>query len=472
MQDLASGHSYRFTPVAYQVIGLMDGRLTVQELWDKALERFGDDAPTQGEMVNLLSQLHNADVLLCDVAPDTAELFRRHGKHERSWWKTNLRSPLALRFPLFKPEKFLARTAFLVRPLFSVYGALLWLAVVGAALVLAGLHWQDLTKDVIDRVLSGHNLLLLLLAYPLIKALHELGHGYAIKILGGQVPEMGVMLLVLMPVPYVDASSSSAFREKWRRVLVGAAGMLVELFVASLALFAWLYLSPGFLRSILFNVIFIASVSTVLFNGNPLLRYDGYYILADLLGIINLAQRASNYLGFLCKRYGFGLKETEPPYAGAGERSWFVFYAVASFTYRIFIYFSIITFIAGKFFFIGILLGLWSFIGLIIVPAAKGIRYVATSPELRDQRHRAVAVTGGFILAVLVLLFLAPFPAWTRTEGVVWPPEESQWPGSRPVPTLTLKPARCWWSATTPCWWPTSRCRKPSSESWRCNCTT
>jgi putative peptide zinc metalloprotease protein len=240
LQDLASGRLYRFSPVAYQVIGLMDGRLTVQELWDKALERFGDDAPTQGEMVNLLSQLHSSDVLLCDVAPDTAELFRRHTKQERSWWKTNLRSPLSLRFPLFKPEKFLARTAFLVRPLFSVYGALLWLVVVGAALVLAGLHWQDLTEDVMDRVLSGNNLLLLWLVFPLIKALHELGHGYAIKILGGQVPEMGIMLLVMMPVPYVDASSSSAFREQWRRVLVGAAGMLVELFIGSLALFVWL----------------------------------------------------------------------------------------------------------------------------------------------------------------------------------------------------------------------------------------
>ena len=97
-------------------------------------------------MVNLLGQLHAADVLLCDVPPDTAELFRRHTKQEKSWWQTNLRSPLSLRFPLFKPEKFLARTAYLVRPLFSIYGALLWLAVVGAALVLAGLNWQDLTE--------------------------------------------------------------------------------------------------------------------------------------------------------------------------------------------------------------------------------------------------------------------------------------------------------------------------------------
>ena len=424
LQDLASGRYYRFTPTAYQVIGLMDGRLTVQDLWEKASERFGDEAPTQGEMVNLLSQLHAADVMLCDVPPDTAELFRRHSKQERSWWKTNLRSPLSLRFPLFKPEKFLARTAYLVRPLFSTYGALLWLAVVGAALVLAGLNWQDLTEGVMDRVLSGQNLVLLVLVFPFIKALHELGHGYAIKILGGQVPEMGIMLLVFMPVPYVDASSSLAFREKWQRVLVGAGGMLVELFVASLAVFIWLFLSPGFLRSICFNVIFVASVSTILFNGNPLLRYDGYYILSDLLGILNLGQRGTNYLGYLFKRYAFGLKE-EPPYVGPGERFWFIFYTIAAFVYRIFLYFAIISFIAAKFFFIGILMAIWSIVGLAVVPAVKKIHYVMTSPALREKRGRAVAVTWGLILGVLVLLFLMPFPSWTRTEGVVWAPDES-----------------------------------------------
>ena len=424
LQDLASGRYYRFTPNAYQVIGLMDGRLTVQDLWEKASERFGDEAPTQGEMVNLLGQLHAADVLLCDVPPDTAELFRRFSKQEQSWWKTNLRSPLSLRFPLFKPEKFLARTAYLVRPLFSTYGALLWLAVVGAALVLAGLNWQDLTEGVMDRVLSGKNLVLLVLVFPFIKALHELGHGYAIKVLGGQVPEMGIMLLVFMPIPYVDASSSLAFREKWRRVLVGAAGMVVELFVASLALFLWLFLSPGFLRSICFNVIFVAGVSTILFNGNPLLRYDGYYILSDLLGILNLGQRGTNYLGYLFKRYAFGLKE-EPPYVGPGERFWFIFYTIAAFVYRIFLYFAIISFIAAKFFFIGILMALWSVVGLAVVPACKKIHYVMTSPALREKRGRAVAVTWGLILGVLVLLFLLPFPSWTRTEGVVWAPDES-----------------------------------------------
>ncbi len=425
LQDHATGRFYRFTPIVYHIIGLMDGKLTIQELWEKAVERFGDDAPTQGDMVRVLSQLHSADVLMCDVPPDTAELFRRYEKVELGKWKLNLRSPLALRFPLFDPERFLTRARSLIRLFFSVYGAGVWLAVVGTAVVLAGQHWSDLTENVVDRVLSAQNLLLMWLIYPVIKALHEFGHGFTVKRWGGEVHEMGIMLLVLMPIPYVDASSASAFPEKWRRVLVGAAGMMVELFVAALALFLWLNVEQGLVRSIAYNVILIASVSTVLFNCNPLLRYDGYYIFSDVVEIPNLAQRSINYLGYLFKRYLFRLKETEQPYAGPGERFWLFIYSIASFIYRTFIYAAIILFIAGKFFIIGVLLGIWAFFSMVVLPVFKRIHFVIFSPVLREKRVRAVMASVALIFCVLALLFLLPFPSWTRTEGVIWVPEES-----------------------------------------------
>ena len=138
-------------------------------------------------------------------------------------------------------------------------------------------------------MLSAQNLLLLWLVFPVIKLLHELGHAYAAKAGGGEVHEMGMMLLVFMPVPYVDATAAGGFRSKWRRALVGAAGMLVELFIASLCMFVWVLVEPGVMRAVAFNVMLIAGVSTVVFNGNPLLRFDGYYILSDLIEIPNLA---------------------------------------------------------------------------------------------------------------------------------------------------------------------------------------
>jgi putative peptide zinc metalloprotease protein len=425
LQDHASGRYYRFTPEVYQVIGQMDGERTVQELWENAAGRLGDDAPTQGEMIQLLSNLHNADVLLCDVPPDSVELLRRADRVQRARWTQNLRSPMAMRFPLVDPEKFLARTIGLVRPFLTVYGALLWLAVVGTAGVLVGMHWSELTENVVDRVFSAQNLVVLLLAYPFVKIVHELGHGYMAKAWGGEVHEMGIMLIVLMPIPYVDASAASEFRSTHRRVLVGAAGIIVELFLASLAVFFWLSLDQGVLRSVAYNVILIGSVSTILFNGNPLLRYDGYYVLADILEIPNLAQRGAQYLGYLVKRFPLAIKKEIPPYTGPGEPFWLVFYTVTSFLYRIFIYTAIILVIAGKFFFIGVLLALWSAFSLVVAPIYRGLRFLVANPALRESRPRALALTA-LVLAILVpLLFVIPFPCRTRAEGVVWVPEES-----------------------------------------------
>jgi putative peptide zinc metalloprotease protein len=425
MQDHAKGRYYRFAPTAYHFIGQMDGERDIQELWERTAERFGDDAPTQNDIVHLLGQLHAADVLLSDVPPDTAELLRRSEKIETQRRLMNFRSPLALRFPLVDPEKFLARTVRLVRPLFGVVGALIWLAVVGSAVVLAGVHWPELSRDVVDRVLTAQNLFILWLTYPVVKVLHELGHGYAVKSWGGEVHEMGVMLLVLMPVPYVDASAASEFRAKHRRVIVGAAGILVELFLASLALFLWLNLQPGTLRSMAYNVVLIGSVSTLLFNANPLLRFDGYYIFSDLVDIPNLAQRGLQYLGYAFKRYLFGVEHLEAPHTAPGERFWFVVYSLAAFVYRLFVYFAIVLFIAGKFFFIGIVLALWAAVSMVVSPLFKGARFLAASPQLREKRTRAVLWIAGLAALAFLILFVLPFPSSTVTEGVVWAPEDS-----------------------------------------------
>lgn len=425
VQDRATGRHFRFTPSAYQVIGLLNGERTVEAAWEIASERLGDEAPTQGEVIELLSQLHSADVLLSGVPPDTAELLRRSEKIDRAKWKQTLRTPLAMRFPLLDPERFLSSTVGMVRPLFTVYGALLWLGVVVTAVILAASHWSELTEGIVDRVLSARNLVLMAIAYPLIKAAHELAHGYAVKAWGGEVHEMGIMLLVLMPIPYVDASAASAFRSKHRRVVVGAAGIAVELFIAAVALFLWLALEPGALRSLAYNLMLIGSVSTVLFNGNPLLRYDGYYVLSDLVEVPNLAQRGLQYVGYLVQRNVFRVERATPPHAGPGERFWFVFYTVASFGYRMFIYAAIVLFIAGKFFFIGVLLAAWAVFGMLVAPAFKGVKFLLSSPTLSEKRGRATALAAGAVVGLLLLIFAVPVPSRTRAEGIVWIPEES-----------------------------------------------
>ncbi|MEE8292477.1 MAG: hypothetical protein V3R80_13440, partial [Candidatus Tectomicrobia bacterium] len=425
LQDVAAQRYHRFSPAAYGLIGLMDGRRTVQEIWQEASSHLGDDAPTQDEVIQILTQLHAADVLQCDVPPDSAEMLLRYDRQRRDKWQRQLLSPLSWRFPLFDPERILQRLLPFARSLLSSTGALLWLAVVGMATVLAAMHWHDLTHNLMDRVLAPHNVVLLWLLFPVVKILHEFGHGCATKVYGGEVHEMGLMLLVLQPLPYVDASAASAFRAKWQRIVVGAAGMLVELFIASLALFVWLNVEPGTVRAVAYNIMFIAGVSTVLFNANPLLCYDGYYIFADYLEIPNLRARAQMYLSYLCERYLFGRREAAPEVATRSERAWFVFYAIASYVYRMVVLVAIAWFIAGKFFFLGVMLALVGGVIWVFVPAAKMLAYLCTSPRLRRVRPRASVVTVLLVAVFVGVIGWAPVPLRTRAEGVIWIPEQA-----------------------------------------------
>ncbi|MDX1402539.1 MAG: hypothetical protein R3245_11505, partial [Kiloniellales bacterium] len=282
-----------------------------------------------------------------------------------------------------------------------------------------------LTSNIADRVLATESLLILFLTYPCVKAIHELGHGYAIKRWGGEVHELGVMFLVFVPVPYVDASASSAFQGKWQRALVGAAGIMVEGFLASVALFVWLNSEPGLLRAFAFNVMLIGGVSTILFNGNPLLRFDGYYVLADILEIPNLGPRSQRYLGYLIQRYLFGAQEAVSPANEVSERKWLAFYAVAAFAYRIFIMTVIVLFVASRFFVIGVLIAIWSLMLMICIPAFKHTRFIFTSRNLRGCRGRAVAVCFLVLVLLLAPLTLVPVPYRTIAEGVVVPPEQA-----------------------------------------------
>jgi putative peptide zinc metalloprotease protein len=425
LQNHSSQEQYRFSPAAHALIARMDGRRTVQEIWELTESSLGDRAPTQDDVVQMLALLHAADALQCDITPDVEELLMRHRARSRQQWQKQLLSPLCWRIPLMDPDRVLERLLPYVRPLLGWTGATLWLAVVGMAALQAGAHWTELTHNVADRIQTAQNLFLLWLTFPLIKILHELGHALVTKAYGGEVHEMGVLLVALQPVPYVDASAASTFRSKRQRILVGAAGMIVELFIASIALFLWLNLESGVLRAVAYNVIFIAGISTVLFNANPLLRYDGYYMLMDYLEMPNLGTRAHAYMVYLCERYLFGRRDARAESATPAERVWLILYPIAAFFYRAFVLASVTLFLAGKFFFIGVLLALAGIAAGVLVPLVRMIAYLFTSPRIRSVRRRAT-VASALIASLALALICMPLPLRTRAEGVVWLPEHGR----------------------------------------------
>ncbi len=426
LQDHASGRFHRFTEESYLLIGLMNGKRSLQDIWEATCEKLADDMPTQDEVIALLSSLNKADLLQSDISPDMASLNRRSRKDRKAKLLNTIRSPLALRIPLLDPDRFLEKTKAIVAPFFTLPALIAWFIVVFSAAVLAVVHWDELTTNLADRVLALENIFLFWLIYPFIKVLHEFGHAYAVKRWGGEVHEMGIIFLVFMPIPYVDASSSSAFREKRKRIAVGAAGIAVELFIASLAMFLWLNLGPGAMRSAAYNVMLVAGISTLLFNGNPLLRFDSYYVLSDLLEIPNLGARSNGYLGYLAKRHLAGNDNAEFHLSDEAEARWLGFYGIASFVYRIYITLQISLFVAGRFFFIGILIALWAMIGLLVIPFVRVVRLVIKDHDLYKKRVRILTV--GLALTAFVFLIVAviPFPLYTVVEGIVWPASQAR----------------------------------------------
>lgn len=425
LQDPASGRVNRFGAASRLVISLMDGTRTVSQIWEIANRRLGEDSPTQDEMIQLLGQLHAADLLRSDVNPDVAELFDRGEKEEKARYRRSFGNPMAIRIPLWDPDAFLNRFPALINLIWSRWGAALWLAVVLPAAFLILPHWPELSHNFSDRLLAVDNLVVLYFIFPVLKGFHELGHATATKARGGEVHDLGIILLVMLPVPYVEASASTAFRSKYQRALVGAAGVAVELFIAALAFYLWLLAEPGVFRAALYNIMVIAGVSTLIFNGNPLLRYDAYYILADLTEIPNLASRSLRYWSYLLERYVLGVKELEAPVATRAEKAWFVIYGAASSIYRVLVTIFIALFIAGRFFFIGVILALWAVGVMAVLPVIRGLRHMTGSPRLQRHRTRAISVSVAAVVLIGGFLLYIPIPYHTQAEGIIWLQEQA-----------------------------------------------
>jgi putative peptide zinc metalloprotease protein len=423
--DSASGRQHRVNDIAYQFVGRCNGQYSVQTIWETLLELLGDHAPTQEEIVRLIGQLVETGLLQVEKQSDVEALFERH--HERTdKIRRSALNPLSFRIPLFDPSTLLRRMDSLGQQIFRTWVLWLWLVIVGIALITAVVHWNELRAHAATYMLSPRYLLLMWLCFPLIKGLHELAHGLAVRRWGGEVRQMGVALLVLMPAPYVDASAASAFRPAYQRVMVSAAGIMTELLIAALALSLWLNTEAGLVNDIAFILLFIGSVSTVLFNGNPLLRFDGYYVLSDALNLPNLATRSSRYWAYLAQRYILKLTNTASVQPGNGERIWLLLYAPLSWIYRLSISLLIAFWVAAKSFILGMVAALFMLYSTLAQPIYRVLRFAFSSPALGSRRLRArLVASGGVFLAILALAVL-PMPSKTVAEGVVWLPEKAQ----------------------------------------------
>lgn len=372
------------------------------------------------DVAPLLGKLHDAKMLRGDLKPNLEQSVNDTPVS----WRSKLLTPTSIKIPLLDPDRFLSKIGWVSTKIMNPQGAIFFIFLLVAAITITMTQWPALESHWDSRFMDPANLVFTLLLYPLIKGLHEIGHGLVAKHYGAEIHELGVLLLVFFPVPYVDATSTATLYNSRHRMLVAGAGIMTELALASLAVIGWHYLSPGIAKDLCFNVAILAGTSTLLFNGNPLLRFDGYYVLTDAIEIPNLGPRASAYLGFLFRTRVLNLAETEPA-STASERRWFLTYGIASACYRLVVSLAIALYVAGRFFFLGILLAIWFLLYQVIRPYLKAL--LAAVPLARNQGKalRLASVFTTITVLVPLLLWLVPVQQSTTAYGIVMPPETS-----------------------------------------------
>lgn len=421
--DAGSGRRHRLNQPAYWFIGRLNGHYTVAEVWDELVQKYGNEALTQDDAIRVLGQLSNAELLQCQLTPNIEALFRQHKqqKSRKRWMELN---PLAIRVRLFDPSRWLAVFDPWLATLFSPASLVLWLAMVVPALLIAAEHWAELRAFAAAHVQSPRFLLITWLAYPFIKLIHELGHALAVKRWGGQVHDVGFTAFVLVPVPYVDASAATGFAHRSQRALVSGIGIMVELFLASLALYVWLNVQPGLVQDIAFVVMLIASVSTLLINGNPLLRFDGYHLFCDLLDLPNLDARSKSWWHNLLQRRMFKHNLPALPLA-AGEAKWMALYAPMSWSYRVYIGLLIALWAGEKSALLGLLMMIAVILSMLVSPIKSMIQESAHLMQDR-ARQRTKRVFGSLLAVVILIITLTPMPYGTVAQAVVSLPDEAQ----------------------------------------------
>ncbi len=323
------------------------------------------------------------------------------------------------KIPLWNPDLFLQRTLRYCGWLFSGAGLLLWLVLLAAVLWKCLGRFDELFAEA-GQMLALHNLPILWIALVGLKVLHEFGHAYACRRFGAPVPEMGIVMVVMTPCAYVDASASWRLRGSRQRLMVALAGMYVESFVAAIAALAWAGTQPGLAHDLAFNIVVLASIVTVLFNLNPLMKYDGYFLFSDLLGVFNLQQRAAAFLGGWASYLTLGSPRPRNTYT-SGERWMYGLYGPCACAYRLLLAFAVTAFVAVRWPGTGLLLGAIFAWSLLMRPLLRLLHRLWNSGETAALRTRSRMVAVGAFGIVPLLLGFLPISWSVVAPGILDP---------------------------------------------------
>ncbi|MCO8120399.1 hypothetical protein NHH03_01525 [Stieleria sp. TO1_6] len=343
IKDPMSLRYFQFREEEFAILQWLDGNTTLEQLKTRFEKQFAPQRMTVSKLHAFVAGLHRNGLVLSDVPGQGEQLLLRHRRQQRSDWTSSLANPLAIRLPGIDPARFLN---WLYPKLWWVFtptmaAACIALVLIALTVMLSNLHGFGTRLAEVNGLLSPGNLICLAIALALTKVIHEIGHAIACKHYGGHCHELGVMFLVFTPCLYCNVTDAWKLPNRWHRVAISSAGILVEVVLAALCALMWWFSAPGLLNTVCLNVMLICSVGTLLLNGNPLLRYDGYYVLSDALELPNLWQDSRARLQRLLYRWVLGIEPGNSMSLG-NHSGMLLVYAIASTAYRVLVLASIL----------------------------------------------------------------------------------------------------------------------------------
>jgi putative peptide zinc metalloprotease protein len=408
---------FRFQEEEFAILQMLDGAVSMDEIKERFEHEFPPQKITLDELQQFLGMLHRSGLVVANVSGQGRQLRLRRDKRKRQQLMQTMGNILCIRFKGFDPERFLNWLYPYVRWFFSLQAAIFFLLLALSALLLVVAEFDVFRTKLPEfhQFFNIHNAFLMALTLGVTKVLHEFGHGLACKHFGGECHEMGIMILVLTPCLYCNVSDSWMLPNKWHRAMIGAAGIYVELIIASICTFMWWFSVPGLLNSLCLNAMFICSVSTVLFNGNPLLRYDGYYILSDVTEIPNLRQKATTILSRKMGEWCLGMEMAEDPFLPESNQIFFALFSIAAAVYRWIIAFSICWFLYKLFEsyhlkFVGQMVVAASLWALFFTPMYQLVKFFYVPGRLDKVKKSHMYPTLGVLAAVVLVVIFLPLP--------------------------------------------------------------
>src|SRR5437763_177917 len=408
---------YRFNRQEYFVFSLFDGKHTMEEVQKAFEEEFKPQRLEHQDLESFARQLVTAGLVQNEQPGAGKHLFHRRAKQRRLKRIASITNILYLKLPVFDPDRLLGHMIkylwWIFTPAFFALSVLFMLA----AVVHVTLHFDTFYAKLpaYQEFFALNTVLYMWISLGIVKVIHEFGHGLSCKAFGGECHEMGFLFMCLSPALYCNVTDAWTLADKWKRIIISFAGIYVELVIAAGATFVWWY-TPAYpiANNIALCVMVLCSVSTVVFNANPLMRFDGYYILADWLEIPNLREKANRYLNNLFLEKCLGVEVPPEAYMAPGRKTLFVVYAIGSWVYRWVVTFSILwmlsNFLGPKLKILSQMLAVMSLGSLFIWPAYKVIKNIRQRGRLPDMKAARVYITLTVFVALILGIFFLPLP--------------------------------------------------------------